>query len=127
MSIVINILILFFGLLILYQINLAIFHVVTIEGLENNSNSEFKPYDTNDPNNVMILAQQNAGNIQYLKSQMDFVLEFREKMKNIDTRINDLSTQVDEIIMTQKTYASENLPSEPPVVTGAVEEEEVTM
>lgn len=124
MSIIINILIVFFGLLILYQINLAVFKIGIIEGLENNSNTKYKEYDMNNPNNAMILAQQNAGNIEYLKSQIDLVLDFRGKINNIDTRINDLSKQVDDLVLAQKTYASETFPSEPPVVTGAVEEEE---
>lgn len=128
MSIIINILVLFFALLILYQLNLAFFRIGVVEGLENNSSPSYKEYDTNDPNNALILAQQNAGNIQFLKSQMDFVLEFRDRINKMDTRINDLSTQVEEVILAQKSYASEKLPAEPPVITGAVEEEEeVTM
>lgn len=125
MSIIINILIVFFGLLILYQIILAKFKIGIVEGLENNSNTKYKEYDMNNPNNAMILAQQNAGNIEYLKSQIDLVLDFRGKINNIDTRINDLSKQVDDLVLAQKTYTSETFPSEPPVVTGAVEEEEV--
>ena len=42
-----------------------------MEGLEN-----YKEYDTNDPNNVMILAQQNAGNIEVLRKQFDNISYF---------------------------------------------------
>jgi hypothetical protein len=124
MSIIINILILFFGLLILYQLNLAFFRVDIIEGLKNNSNKGYTSYNTNNPNNAMILAQKNAGNIEYLKDQMNSLLDFRETVKKIDTRVNDLSNQVDELILSQKMSASENFPSEPPVISGALEEDE---
>ena len=74
---IINILIVFFIILIIYQIFLAHFSNNVIEGLEN-----YKEYDTNDPNNVMILAQQNAGNIEVLRKQFDdwdFSLEGRKR------------------------------------------------
>ena len=52
--------------LIVYQIILANYNV--IEGLKNkNSNKEYKDY----PPNALILAQQNAGNIEYLKKKTD--------------------------------------------------------
>jgi hypothetical protein len=128
MSIIINILILFFGLLIIYHLNLAFFRVDIVEGLKNKSKSKYKSYDSKNPNNAMILAQQNAGNIEFLKSQLDLVLDFRENMNSLNTRVNDLSRQVDELVLAQKTYASENFPSEPPVISGAVEEDiQVTM
>ena len=57
----VNVLIVFFLLLILYQIFLAYFNCV--EGLDNYQN-----YDLNNPNNALILAQQNAGNIEFLKN-----------------------------------------------------------
>ena len=61
---IINLLIIIFIILITYQIFLAHFSNSIIEGLE-----DYKDYDTNDPNNVMILAQQNAGNIEVLKQE----------------------------------------------------------
>jgi len=116
--------VLFFALLVLYQLNLAFFRIGLVEGLENNSKPSFQEYNTNDPNNALILAQQNAGNIEFLKSQIDFVLEFRDRINKMDTRVNDLTTQVEELVLSQKSLASEKLPEEPPVITGAVEEEE---
>ena len=61
----VNILVLFFIILIGYQIILAN-HI--IEGLES-----YQPYDTNNPANALILAQQNAGNIEYIKQRLDSV------------------------------------------------------
>ena len=56
----VNVLIVFFIILIVYQIILA---TKIVEGLKNNNNKKYKPY----PPNALILAQQNAGNIEYLK------------------------------------------------------------
>ena len=67
---IINILIVFFIILIIYQIFLAHFSNNVIEGLEN-----YKEYDTNvrnDSNNVMILAQQNADNIEVFKKEPSY-------------------------------------------------------
>ena len=66
MSSFIFILIILFTILLAYQTFLAYFSTTIIEG-----NTGYKDYDTSDPNNVMILAQQNAGNISALKSQFD--------------------------------------------------------
>ena len=45
------------------------------EGIENsttvNPSKEYKEYDLNNPNNVLILTQQNAGNIEYLRGRVD--------------------------------------------------------
>ena len=57
----VNLLIIFFIVLIIYQIFLAYFNNSITEGYENKD--EYKPYDTNNPDNALILAQQNAGNI----------------------------------------------------------------
>ena len=59
-------------MLIFYQIFLAYFGNSIMEGYENKD--EYKPYDTNNPDNALILAQQNAGNIIVLKGQMDEIL-----------------------------------------------------
>ena len=53
----INTLIIFFIILIGYQIILGNY---ILEGLENNQS--YQQYDTNNPSNALILAQQNAGN-----------------------------------------------------------------
>ena len=70
---IINLLIVFFIILIFYQILLENTNLTKIvEGLTDNSessssNNQYQPYDSNDPN---ILSQQNAGNIQVLKQQI---------------------------------------------------------
>lgn len=112
------VLIIFFIILIFYQIFLA--HITSkmnfIEGLESQT---YQPYDLNNPNNTLILAQQNAGNIQVLKKQMDGVLHLNREVQDISGNLNSLSTQVTNMIEEQQQYVQTNLPSTPPQITGA--------
>jgi hypothetical protein len=115
----INTLILFFIILVGYQLILAS-HV--IEGLENNN---FKPYDTNNPNNALILAQQNAGNIIYLKNRMDNVLDLNQQVRDLSGNVTALQDQVNGLITAQKDYSSQMLGDTPPDITGAVSDQPV--
>ena len=116
---IINILIVFFIILIIYQIFLAHFSNNVIEGLEN-----YKEYDTNDPNNVMILAQQNAGNIEVLRKQFDNISGLKQEVQDISGNVANLTTQVEDLVKAQEDYLDENLPDEPPEITGAEDEDE---
>jgi hypothetical protein len=116
---IINILIVFFIILIIYQIFLAHFSNNVIEGLEN-----YKEYDTNDPNNVMILAQQNAGNIEVLRKQFDNISGLKQEVQDISGNVANLTTQVEDLVKAQEDYLAEKLPEEPPEITGAEDEEE---
>ena len=60
--------------------------MTTIEGLETQS-QKYKPYNLNNPNNTLILAQQNAGNIQVLKKQMDDVLDLNKEVKKTTKKV----------------------------------------
>ena len=117
---IINLLIIIFFLLIIYQIFLAHFLNNGIEGLEN-----YKEYDTNDPNNVMILAQQNAGNIEVLRKQFDNISGLKQEVDDISGNMVNLTKQVDDLVQAQADYLAQNLPAEPPEITGA-EDEDVT-
>jgi hypothetical protein len=116
----INILILFFIILVGYQLILA---SRVIEGLENND--DFKPYDMNNPNNALILSQQNAGNINFLKKRMDTVLSFNEQVQDLSGNVATLQGQVNDLITAQKEYSSQMLGDTPPDITGAVSDEPV--
>ena len=116
----INILILFFIILVGYQLILAS-HV--IEGLENND--DFKPYDMNNPNNALILSQQNAGNINFLKKRMDTVLGFNQQVQDLSGNVATLQGQVNDLITAQKEYSTQMLGDTPPDITGAVSDEPI--
>jgi len=118
----IYILILVFVLLFGYQLFLAIFPRNIVEGLENEDTTtvsqEYKPYNLNDPNNSLILAQQNAGNIEVLKGRIDNFDGVKEKVDNMQQEINSMQTQIDGLVQQQADFAQNLVGSTPPDVTG---------
>jgi hypothetical protein len=111
----VNILVLFFSILIVYQIILA---NNIIEGLEN-----YKPYDTNNPSNALILAQQNAGNISYLKQRLDSFLGLDKEVQDISGNVVSLQNQVNALVNAQKDYANQMTGGTAPTVTGMTDDE----
>ena len=120
----IYILILIFVFLLVYQIYLEMNSNKLIEGLETNSSSsttqEYKPYNLNDPNNSLILSQQNAGNIEVLKGRIDTLDGMNKKVDNIQQSIDSMQVQIDSLVQQQADYAQELAGSTPPTVTGTV-------
>ena len=96
----IYILIFFFVSLILYQLYLVLFSNNLIEGLENQDSgsttqeNEYKPYNLNDPNNSLILAQQNAGNIEVLKGRIDNLDGVKKRVDDMQQSIDSMQTQI---------------------------------
>jgi hypothetical protein len=115
----VNILIIFFIFLILYQIFLA---NNIIEGLEN----QYQPYDTNNPNNALILAQQNAGNISYLKQRLDTMQGLSQDVQDISGNVANLQTQVNGLVQAQQQYANQLTGGSAPQITGAVSSPDTT-
>ena len=117
MSILINALLFLFTLLILIQV----YQLCQVkEGLEpGQPTSTYQPYD---PNNPAILAQQNAGNIQVLKEQMDELKGIKGEVEDISKNLYTLTDQVNEYMAQQGIAAQSQLPSEPPTFTGLDEE-----
>jgi len=122
----IYLLILLFTILITYQLFLAFRSYsktsYLIEGLDNpdssDQNSDYKPYNLNDPNNALILAQQNAGNIEVLKGRIDAQDGVKEKVDTIQQNINAIQTQIDGLVQQQADFAQQIAGSTPPTVTG---------
>jgi hypothetical protein len=113
----INILVLFFIVLVTYQIILA---NKIIEGLDNN---EYKPYDTNNPANALILAQQNAGNIEYIKQRLDKTQDIYNEVQDLSGNVIALQDQVNGIILAQKDYANQMTGGIEPNITGVTSDE----
>ena len=103
MRLVIKIMILFFSLLIISQIFLA--HFNYYEGFE--SNNGYQQYNMNDPNNVLILAKQNAGNIEFLKEQVDSLNKLKTTVDDLSVRVTNLEQNVVDLMQQQKDYANE--------------------
>jgi len=111
-------LILFFIVLIFYQIFLAYFENNIIEGL---TNKQYQPYNTNDPNNALILAQQNAGNISVLKEQLDELNGLNKEVQDISGNVIALQEQVSQMILAQQNYSTQMTGGTAPNITGAVD------
>ena len=108
----VNILIVFFIILILHQILLE---SRIVEGLEN----QYQPYDTNNPNNALILAQQNAGNISFLKQRLDALTGINQQVQDLSGNIQSLQTQVNGLVQAQQDYANQMTGGTAPDITGA--------
>jgi hypothetical protein len=125
----INILIIFFLFLIIYQIFLANNIVVeaklplveaklpVVEGLDN----QYQQYDKNNPNNALILAQQNAGNIEYLKSRLDNVQGVVQQFQDLSGNVTSLQRQVNGLVQAQTDYANQMTGGTVPEITGATD------
>ena len=126
LRIIIHILILFFVILISYQLFLANFDI--IEGMDSNTSSSsssttkkqtYKPYDTNNPANALILAQQNAGNIGYINERMDNVQDMSKQIVDLSNNVQDLQTQMNGLVSAQQQYATQLTGGSVPTITGA--------
>jgi hypothetical protein len=149
----IKILIGVFICLIGYQIIITVFNKGSdlYEGLENNTTAsgtetasgtdsgtgtgtgEYKAYNTNDPNNSLILAQQNAGNIEVINGRMSKLEGVKERVDTLQQSIDSMQTQIDGLVQQQADYAKDVMGTEPPSLEGTeeytaedVEEEEDT-
>jgi hypothetical protein len=114
LKILIKILIIFFVLLIIYQLFLAYIKNTVTEGMD----TQYQPYDTSNSSNVMILAQQNAGNIEVLKQQLDGLLELNKEVQDISGNLVNLQQQVYGLVQSQQSYAAQVTPSTPPDISG---------
>ena len=117
----INILVLFFSFLIIYQILLAYFGDSVIEGLTNND-SEYKPYGK-DP---MILAQQNAGNISVLKKQVDELSGLNQLFQDLSGNYAGLQSQVNSLVQAQNNYTNQMTGGSEVQITGTTTSDSTT-
>ena len=115
----VNILIVFFIMLICFQIILAN-HIV--EGLE--TGESYQSYDTNNPANALILAQQNAGNIEYLKGRIQDVQGMNKQVQDLSGNVQTLQEQVSGLVTAQQQYATQMTGGTPPDISGATSPED---
>jgi hypothetical protein len=114
----------FIGALIIFFLlltGLLLFHEIknrfsVVEGLK--SDGEYKEYDNNDP---MILAQQNAGNIATLKTQMDELLALKQDVYDMSLNMVEMSGQINDFANAQKQTSDDTIGTEDPNITGATD------
>ena len=112
----VNILILFFTILVIYQIFLAYSGYSIIEGLENDD--KYKPYDSDD---ALILGKQNAGNIIVLEKQVSELSGLNQQVMDLSANVVSLQDQVNNLVSAQNEYASQMAPSTPPDISGTTD------
>lgn len=105
MSIILNLLITFFILLIGTQIFLA-YSSNIIEGIQNNNNSDDPEYKNYNENDALILSKQNAANIMFLKSRYDDITGMQNEINDLSNNVSSLQTQVNGLVQSQQDYAS---------------------
>lgn len=120
--------------LIVFFISLFIYHIILafypkIEGMEtqNNKNKDkSKDKDKNYgtmyeeyPTDPLILGKLNAGNIQYLKGQIDTISTNTTDINQMQTTIDQLQQQVSDL-STQMSQLSQSLISSEPPDTSSI-------
>ena len=90
---------------------LIIFFIV--EGLENGK--QYKEYQPN----ALILAQQNAGNIEYLKKKMDDLQNINSTVNDLSGNVVSLQQQVNGLVQQQQQLVTQMSGGSPPDITGA--------
>lgn len=127
MDVIVYLLIAFFTSILFYQFYLVILMTKTmVEGMDNNTTSSqngqssYQSYDTNDPNNALILAQKNAGNIEYLKELIHTVQgeNLQQSIEDLSGNVQNLQTQVNGIIQSQQQYTNQMTNGKPVQITG---------
>ena len=115
-----TILIIFFTSIILYKI---LFYIrkssCLIEGMEERS-KEYNNYG-DDP---MILAQQNAGNIEFLKTRVDDISNVKGDVEIIKQDLKTVQIQVDGLVQQQADMANELSGGGEPLSVGGLDEEQ---
>lgn len=119
---IVNTLIIIFVLMLIFQILFPL-----REGLENNDSSkQYQEYDLNSPNSSLILAQQNAGNIEYIKGRLLELDKVKQDVTDINGNLEQLTDNVEQLVQQQSEYSQQQLPSSPPEISGASYEETET-
>lgn len=144
---VIIFLILFFILLITFQIILAYSKSSVIEGMMDvvptisptftptsspsnemlpnlTINQVYRQYDKKIADNTFLMSQQNAGNIEYLKGRIDDVQGMYKQVQDLSGNVEALQEQVNGLITAQQDYATQMTGGVAPDITGATTPED---
>jgi hypothetical protein len=114
MKILINFLVLFFILLLSYQIYLQIVGESIFEGLEN----EKSDCDLNDPQNIFNMARLNASDIIILKKRIDDLDYIQQEVNDLSANLVQANTKIDALQQGAAMLGQSVGGTEPITVTG---------
>jgi len=84
----------------------------------NTTDAPYQPYNVNDPNNALILSQQNAGNIDYLKGRVEDLSGIKKDVDDLKQNVSSMQTQIDGLVQQQADFGTQLAGSTPPDITG---------
>ena len=116
----------FLFLIIIYQIYKSVFVNSLKEGLD--SKPEYKNYDPKclTPNeSAFMLAQQNAGNREYLKQQISKITDLDKEVRDMSGNLVTLNEQMIALV-NQQSQAASQLAGDKPISTSGLSSEEPT-
>jgi hypothetical protein len=111
-------------LIIVYQIYQSVFVNSLKEGLD--SKPEYKNYDSKclTPNeSAFMLAQQNAGNIEYLKQQISKITDLDKEVRDMSGNLVTLNEQMIALV-NQQSQAASQLAGDKPISTTGLSSDE---
>lgn len=122
---VLNILIMFMVFLFIYSAFIHMFRPHLLEGMTSSDVAEPNPIPSNTtkyepyPEDPLILAKQNAANIEYLKQRINDVDSVKKDVKQNTDDISNLGKQVNAILESQAKEAINRAGGKPMTITGA--------
>jgi len=99
------------------------------EGMETKENDDkkeddtYQSYNTDSPDNALILAQKNAGNIMTLDQKIKSQGDFSARLDKLEDVVDNQQDQINGLVEQQAQYAEDISASEPVEITGMNEEE----
>jgi len=83
---------------------------ILMEGIDNKE-SNYNNYSDNDP---VVLSKKNAGNIEYLKGQVDDLIKIKNTVIDMKITVDKLNQQVSAITQQQQIYSQKITNQETP-------------
>jgi DNA repair ATPase RecN len=127
MDLMLYILIGFFTILIFSQLIQQFNKNAVLEGMKNRKkNKKVKTSKSNilqpklpkTSNNIAILSEKNAGNIEYLKDRIGELDEMDSRINKMQQNVDSMQIQIDDLVQQQANYAQELAGDTPPTITG---------
>ncbi len=113
--------------IILYKIVIftcKLFGFNLVEGMETDETDTSNTYEPYDQNDALILAKQNAGNIEYLKKRADDITTIKNDVDGVKQNVQTMQVQIDSLLQQQSDMAVELGGGEEPIAVDGLDEEE---